>query len=61
MAHNILENPWKQKCGIITMLVSSVIGLVYESISSFLHPKQNKGLLRQLRLWIIRPLSSTTN
>ena len=53
MAHNILENeinlilpqvPWKQKCGIITTLVSSFIGLAYECISSFLHHKQNKAL-----------------
>ena len=47
-SHNISENeinlilpqiPRKQKCGIITMLVSSFIGLVYEGISSFLHHK----------------------
>ena len=47
-AHNIIENemnfilfqiPRKQKCGIITMLVSSFIGLAYEGISSFLHHK----------------------
>ena len=47
-APNILENeinlilpqiPRKQKCGIITMLVSSFIGLAYEGISSFLHHK----------------------
>ena len=47
-AHNILENeinlilpqiPRKQKSGIITMLVSSFIGLAYEGISSFLHQK----------------------
>ena len=46
--HNILEKEIKlllpqvqrkQKCGIITMLVSSFIGLAYEGISSFLHPK----------------------
>ena len=44
--HNILENEIKvilpqitrkQKCGIITMLVPSFIGLAYEGISSFLH------------------------
>ena len=44
--HNILENEInlilpqilrKQKCGIITTLVSSLIGLAYEGISSFLH------------------------
>ena len=47
-AHNILENeinlilpqiPRKQKCGIITTLVSSFIWLAYEVISSFLHHK----------------------
>ena len=47
-AHDILKNkinlilpqiPRKQKCGIITMLVSSFIGLAYEDISSFLHHK----------------------
>ena len=47
-AHNIIENeinlilsqiPRKQKCGIITMLVSSFIGLDYEGISSFLYHK----------------------
>ena len=51
--HNILENeinlllpqiPRIQKCRIITMLVSSFIGLAYECISSFLHHRQNKGL-----------------
>ena len=51
--HNILENeinlllpqiPRKQKCGIITKLVSSLIGLAYEGISSFLHHRQNKAL-----------------
>ena len=43
-AHNILQKeikpllPWvsRQKCGIITTLVSSFIGLAYEGISSFL-------------------------
>ena len=46
--HSILKNeidlilpqvPRKQKCGIITTLVSSFIGLAYEGISSFLHHK----------------------
>ena len=46
--HNILEKEIKlllpqakrkQKCGIITTLVSSFIGLAYEGISSFLHHK----------------------
>ena len=52
-AYNILENEnnlilpqisGKQKCGIITTLVSSFIGLAYEGISSFLHHRQNKTL-----------------
>ena len=52
-AHNILEKEIKllipqvkrkQKCGIITTLVSSFIGLAYEGISSFLQHKQNDAL-----------------
>ena len=52
-AHNILEKeinlllpqiPRVQKCGIITMFVSSFIGLAYEGISSFLNNKRNKAL-----------------
>ena len=52
-AHNILENeinlllpqiPRKQKCGIITTLMSSFTGLAYEGISSFLHHRGNKAL-----------------
>ena len=51
--HNILEKnlnlllpqiPSIHKCGIITMLVSSFIGLAYEGISSFLQYKRNKTL-----------------
>ena len=51
--HNILEKeislllpqiPKVQKCGIITTLVSSFIGLAYEGISSFLHNRWNKAL-----------------
>ena len=34
----------KQKCGIITTLVSSFIGLAYEGISSFLQHKCNNAL-----------------
>ena len=58
MAHNILENeinlilpqiPRKQKCGIITMLVSSFIGLAYEAISSFLYHKRNKALHKAIK------------
>ena len=52
-AHNILENeinlilpqvPRKQKCGIITTLVSSFLGLAYDGISSFLHHRHSKAL-----------------
>ena len=51
--HNILEKEIKlllpqvskrQKCGIITTLVSSFIGMGYEGISSFLQHKQNTAL-----------------
>ena len=57
-AHNILENeinlilpeiPSRQKCRIITMLVSSIIGLGYEGICSFLHHKQNKALHKAVK------------
>ena len=57
-AHNILRNeinlilpqvPRKQKCGIITMLVSSFIGLVYGGISSFPHHKQNRALHKAVK------------
>ena len=57
-AHNILDREInlilpqiqrKQKCGIITMWVSSFIGLAYERISSFLHHKQNKALHQAVR------------
>ena len=56
--HNILTNeinlilpqiPRKQKCGIITTLVSSFIGIAYECISSFLHHIQNKNLHKAVR------------
>ena len=59
MAHNILKNemnlilpqvPRKQKCGIITMLVSSFIGLAYEGISSFLHHKRNIALHKTVKV-----------
>ena len=52
-AHNILEKEIKlllpqvskrQKCGIITTVVSSFIGLGYEGISSFLQHKRNNVL-----------------
>ena len=52
-AHNILEKeinlllpqiPRVQKHGIITMLVSSFLGLAYGGISTFLHSRQNKAL-----------------
>ena len=51
-AYNILEKEIKlllpqvkrkQKCGIITTLISSFIGLAYEGISSFLQHKQNNA------------------
>ena len=51
--HNILEKVIKlllpqvkrrQKCGIITTLVSSFVGLAHEGISSFLQHKRNNAL-----------------
>ena len=67
-AHNISENeinlilpqiPGKQNCGIITMLVSSFIGLAYESISSFLHHRQNKALHKAVNAMDNKPISNT--
>ena len=52
-AHNILEKEIKlllpqvgkrQKCGIISTLISSFIGLAYEGTSSFLQHKRNNAL-----------------
>ena len=40
----LLQLITKHKCGIITTLVSSFIGLAYEGISSFLHSKRHKPL-----------------
>ena len=34
----------KQKCGIITTLASSFVGLAYEDISSFLQHKYNNAI-----------------
>ena len=57
-AQNILKNkidlilpqiPRKQKCGIITTIVSSFIGLTYEGILSFLHNKRNKALHKAVK------------
>ena len=51
--HHILKNEidlilpqlhTKQKCGIITALVSGFIGLACEGISSFLHNRRHKAL-----------------
>ena len=55
--HNILgkeinlllpQMPRVQKCGIITMLVSSFIGLAYGGISSFLQNNRNKTLCKAI-------------
>ena len=51
-AHNIMENEiklllpqiFRQKCGIITTLVSGFISLAYEGISSFLQQKHDNAL-----------------
>ena len=40
----LLQVNRKQKCGIITTLVSGFIALAYEGISSFLQHKQNNAL-----------------
>ena len=54
--HNILVNEIrlllpkisKQKCGLITTLVSGFIGLPYEGISSFLQKKRNDALQKAM-------------
>ena len=55
--HNILEKEINlllpqmsrvQKCGIITMLMSSFICLAYEGISSFLQNERNKALYKAI-------------
>ena len=62
--HNILENKIKpllpqiskQKCGIITTLVSGFIGLAYEGISSFLQQKCGNALQKA-----VNAMSNQTN
>ena len=70
MAHNILGNEInlilpqiskKQKCGIITTLVSSFIGLAYEGKSSFYIIKEIKPYTKLSKLWIIKPTFSATS
>ena len=36
----------KEKCGIITLLISGFIGLAYEGICSFAHHRRHKALLK---------------
>ena len=57
--HNILKNEigfilpkyieQKEKHGIITSLISGFIGLTYEGISSFLHCRRDKALVKAVR------------
>ena len=42
----LLPNEPRQKCGLITTLVSGFIGLAYEGISSFLQRKRDSSLRR---------------
>ena len=69
-AHNILDKEInlmliqitrKQQCGIITMLVSSFIGLAYEGISTFLITNEIRHCTKLSELWIVKLLSSTTD
>ena len=39
----------KEKCGIITLLISGFIGLAYEGISSFLHHRKHKALHKAVK------------
>ena len=57
--HNILKNEIglilpqfterKEKCGIITSLISGFIGLAHEGISSFLHHRRHKALHKAVK------------
>ena len=48
LQQNLLPQISKQKCGLITTLVSGFIGLAYEGISSFLHKKHNNALQKAM-------------
>ena len=70
MACNFLENEInlilpqiqrKQKDGIITMLVSSFIGLAYESNTVSYITNEIRLYTKLSELWIVKLLSSTTN
>ena len=61
MVHNILTNKisliltklpriGREKRCIITSLISGLIGLVYEGISSFLHHKRHKSLHKAVKV-----------
>ena len=50
----LLQLPTKQKCGIITTLVSGFTGLAYEGISSFVHIRSHTILHKALELWTVR-------
>ena len=39
----------KEKSGIMTSLISSFIGLAYESVSSFLHNRRHKALHKAVK------------
>ena len=39
----------KHKHGIITTLISSLVGLAYEGISSFLHNRRHKALHKAVK------------
>ena len=45
----LLKLPAKQKCDIITTLVSGFIGLAYEGISSVLHIRRHKALHKAVK------------
>ena len=69
MVYNIVENetnlilpqvPRKQKCGNITMLVSSFIGLAYGVYPVSYITNEIKLYIWLSKLWTIKPLFSTT-
>ena len=48
----------KEKTGIITSLISGIIGLAYGCISSFLHNRRHKALHK---LWKLKQIYSITD
>ena len=51
----------RQKCGLVTTLVSGFIGLAYEGISSFLQRKCDIALKELFQPWTVKLLPNVIN